>query len=61
MQDFIVGIHNRQLGLEEVRGYMCTPRVDAHLVHWLRAVTAYELWHKQDHYATFIPGIDAYE
>lgn len=53
-------IHNRQLGLEEVRATMCNPRVDSHLVHLLRAMTAHELWRKQDHYATFIPGIDAY-
>lgn len=53
-------IYNRQMGLEEVKVYMCNPRVDSHLVHLLRAMTALELWRKQDHYATFIPGIDAY-
>ncbi len=57
----IEGIETRQIGLEDVRGYMCDPEVDAYLVHLLRGITAYELWHKQDHYADFIPGIDAYE
>lgn len=60
VQEFIYRIHNRQMGPEGVRAHMCNPRVDSYLVHLLRAITAYELWRKQEHYTTFIPGIDAY-
>ena len=40
--------------------YLCQPRVDEALVYFLRAVTALELYNKQDYYMTFVPGIDAY-
>lgn len=60
LQEMIFKIHGRQLDLEEVMGYLCSSRVDSYLVHLLRAITANELWRKQDHYKTFIPGIDAY-
>ena len=60
LQDMIVKIHDRQMDLEDVMVYMCSSRVDSYLVHLLRAITANELWRKQDHYKTFIPGIDAY-
>lgn len=60
LQEFIIKVHSRELDLEEVMTYMCVSRMDGHLVHLLRAITAEELWHKQEHYKTFIPGIDAY-
>ena len=60
LQEMIVKIHNRQMDLEDVMAHMCSSRVDSYLVHLLRAITANELWRKQDHYKTFIPGIDAY-
>lgn len=60
LQEMIIKIHNRQMGLEDVMANMCSSRVDSYLVHLLRAITANELWRKQDHYKTFIPGIDAY-
>lgn len=56
----IFKIYDRQMDLEDVMTLMCNSRVDSYLVHLLRAITANELWRKQDHYKTFIPGIDAY-
>ena len=61
LQELIYKIHERQMDLEDIMTNMCSSRVDSYLVHFLRAITANELWRKQDHYKTFIPGIDAYE
>ncbi len=46
--------------LEGLAKHMCQADVDGPIVHFLRAVTAAELCEKEEHYKTFIPGIDAY-
>ena len=40
--------------------HMSHREVDSMVVHFLRGVTAWELYEKEDLYKTFIPGIDAY-
>ena len=60
LQDIIWRAYHRQLDLEDAMAHMCNTRVDTYLVHFLRAITAWELYRKHQHYATFIPGIDAY-
>ena len=61
LQTCIVALYERQADVEDIVTAMCEAYTDRSVIKFLRAITAYELCQRHEHYSVFIPGIDAYQ
>ena len=60
LQEALKFIEARSVPPEDMMRHMSHHEIDSAVVHFLRGITAIELYEKEDLYKTFIPGIDAY-